>query len=769
MRCPQPGCGGEIEDGYCNVCGLAAPRTAMPAVATAVAGIAISPSADGKCRQPGCGGEIEDGFCNVCGLAPPRNAATAATSAAGAGTTAASPTARTTSSTTRRRTTTRSTSSRARIGAGLVDIAPIPVRDPATVVLADPQVAEEKRYCSQCGEPVGRGREGVPGRTEGFCRQCGHPFSFTPKLKPGEVVAGQYEVVGCLAHGGLGWIYLARDRHVSDRWVVLKGLLNTNDREALAAAMAERRFLAEVEHPNIVKIYNFVEHLDDGYIVMEYVDGVSLRHMLEIRRRENEGQPDPLPLAHAIAYTLEILPAFGYLHRLGLLYCDFKPDNVIQTASSLKLIDLGGVYRINDESSPIYGTAGYQAPEIAETGPTIPSDLFTIGRSLAVLCTNFRGYQSTYEFTLPAPDEIPVYQTFGSLYQFLLRATATNPDDRFQSAEEMADQLLGVLREVVAAESGAPKPGTSTNFSRELVGVADEVDWKRLPAPLATTDDPAAGFLAMVAGTEPAELVGLLDDAPERTIEVELRLASALVDLGRYSEAEELLATLERDDPWEWRIPWHRGLCALAQGRGPEALGSFRAVYWMLPGELAVKLALGYAAELAGDDATAAHWYDLVSRTDPAFTSAAFGLARCRLRLGERAAGITAFARIPDTSHAYIEAQMARARAVLDGQVDGNLDLDEIASLAASIGALPLHAEQRSTIVAAALEAALQVVTEGDGMGSASTAFGYALQEESIRRGLEQSYRELARHAAVPSERCALVDRANQVRAWTLV
>jgi len=72
------------------------------------------------------------------------------------------------------------------------------------------------------------------------------------------VVGGQYEVVGCLAHGGLGWIYLARDRNVSGRWVVLKGLLNSGDPDAYAAAISERQFLAEVEHPLIVEIYNFV-------------------------------------------------------------------------------------------------------------------------------------------------------------------------------------------------------------------------------------------------------------------------------------------------------------------------------------------------------------------------------------------------------------------------------------------------------------------------------------------------------------------------------
>src|SRR5207344_1705045 len=126
-----------------------------------------------------------------------------------------------------------------------------------------------------------------------------------------------------------------RDRKVADRWVVLKGLINSGDQDAMAAALSERRFLAEVEHPNIVKIHNFVEHDADGYIVMEFVNGTSLRDLLEARRRENGGANAPLPVAHALAYVHEILPALGHLHDLGLLFCDFKPDNVMQTGASL--------------------------------------------------------------------------------------------------------------------------------------------------------------------------------------------------------------------------------------------------------------------------------------------------------------------------------------------------------------------------------------------------------------------------------------------------
>ena len=244
MTCPQPGCGGTIQDGYCDTCGLAA----------AVASVPSAPSG------PSSG-----------------SAGSAAWSGGSSGTASGSSAGGRSSRSRSRRTSGRS--ARGRLGAGLVEIPPVPYRDPASAVLADPRVPENKRFCSGCDQPVGRDRDGRAGLTEGFCRNCGTRYSFSPKLEPGDLVAGQYEVLGCLAHGGLGWIYLARDHNVSDRWVVLKGLLNTGDADAMAAAVAERQFLAEVEHPNIVRIYNFVQHADRrtgesaGYIVMEYVGG----------------------------------------------------------------------------------------------------------------------------------------------------------------------------------------------------------------------------------------------------------------------------------------------------------------------------------------------------------------------------------------------------------------------------------------------------------------------------------------------------------------
>ncbi len=157
-----------------------------------------------------------------------------------------------------------------------------PAVDPATAVLADPVLAESKRFCS-CGHKVGRSRPGRPGRLSGFCPKDGQAFDFEPKLSPGDLVGGQYQVIGCIAHGGQGGIYLGYDKRLECS-VVMKGLLNAADPVAMAAAIAEKHFLADIKHARIVGIYNFVRHGGADYIVMEYVSGPSLKQLRAQRR-----------------------------------------------------------------------------------------------------------------------------------------------------------------------------------------------------------------------------------------------------------------------------------------------------------------------------------------------------------------------------------------------------------------------------------------------------------------------------------------------------
>ncbi|MFB9588218.1 serine/threonine-protein kinase [Streptomyces racemochromogenes] len=479
--CLRPGCPGSYEDMgggevYCDTCGLA-PVGAVAAGAEEL----VSPptgmtSAARQGDSRGSAGSRGSGRSSASARSSRSSRSSSSRrSVSGRLSRALSGSGSTRSVSVRSSGSSASSSGRGRLGAGLVSVPEVPRPDPSAAVLENPEVPERKRFCSRsdCGAPVGRARGDRPGRTEGFCTKCGHPYSFVPKLRAGDVVHGQYEVAGCLAHGGLGWVYLAVDRAVSDRWVVLKGLLDTGDQDAMEAAISERRFLAEIEHSNIVRIYNFVEHLDqrtgslDGYIVMEYVGGKSLKEIANERRRP-DGRRDPLPVEQACAYGIEALEALGHLHSRNLLYCDFKVDNAIQQQDQLKLIDMGAVRRMDDEESAIYGTVGYQAPEVAELGPSVASDLYTVARTLAVLTFDFQGYTNVFVDSLPDPEHIEVFQRYESFYRLLVRATDPDPGRRFASAQEMADQLTGVLREVVALQTGRPRPWLSTLFGPEL-------------------------------------------------------------------------------------------------------------------------------------------------------------------------------------------------------------------------------------------------------------------------------------------------------------
>ncbi|HZL75746.1 MAG TPA: tetratricopeptide repeat protein [Propionibacteriaceae bacterium] len=783
-RCTQPGCTGTIVDGYCDVCGSPGPDSTTPAALPEDRVQApTTPDLSGtRCTQPGCTGTIVDGYCDVCGSpGGPANepaddqmpiSAAGAVSAITGGSSRLQSTAlgseRVSGNGSKITKRVRSGSQRlrsARLGAGLTRVPPAPVIDAAQAIMKNPQVPEEKRNCPNCGRPVGRSRDGQPGRAEGFCPNCGNPFSFTPKLQPGDLVAGQYEVAGCLAHGGLGWIYLAKDHNVSDRWVVLKGLLNTGDKDALAVAIVEKQFLAQVEHPLIVEIYNFVTHEDAGYIVMEYVGGTSLKQILKDRMRANNGKFDPLPVDQALAYILEILPAFSYLHDLGLIYCDFKPDNLIQVGDAVKLIDLGGVRRADDQESAIYGTIGYQAPEVAQVGPTVASDIYTIGRTCVVLMSEFRGYQTKYVASLPPVAETPLFATYDSLYRLLTKACATDPADRFASVDEFRVQLLGVLREVVAYKT----PGTALTSAASVLFEApaitsEALEWNELPALRVDTSDPQYAWLSNISVDDPARRLDQLREAPEATAEVRLAQAHAALELRRRDLVEQLVNEMLVEDPWEWRAVWVAGLSALDAGDFASAQSSFNAVYGQVPGELAPKLALALACEHGGEGNIAEGLYRTCASTDANYVAAAaFGMARIRAARDDVAGAVQALDLVPSTSRSYPEARRLRAMQLYESG-DG---LPALAQAMDSISGVRLDPREQSELTVEILERAL---TEVDKNGSKSEIkIGpYEASDETLRDGLEATYRHLAGIETDEQRRYALVDKANAVRRWTL-
>lgn len=535
--------------------------------------------------------------------------------------------------------TSRVTRKRRRLGAGLVDVTWVRDIEPEDAVMSDPVIPEAKRDCWQCGRPLGRSSGPGEGPLNGDCPHCGAHYSFTPGLTPGTMVADQYEITGAIAHGGLGWIYLAFDRNVSDRAVVLKGLLNSNDAEAQAVAFAERQFLASVSHPNIVKIFNFVEHLDTsgrtfGYIVMEYVGGATLKSLTTVDGDSSHRKH--LPISHAIAYLLEVMGALGYLHSVGLVFNDVKPENIMIGGDEVKMIDLGAVSPINGYGH-LYGTPGFQAPEIVKTGPQIVTDIYSIGRTLAVLTLPMPMENGRYIDGLPSPEDAQILAVNESFHRLLQRSTDPDPTQRFSSTDEMATQMLSVLREIVARSTGVPRPALSTVFTPQRTtfgtdlllgpvdGFFDPINSETfldpddiaaaLPVPLVDQTDPAAGLLTSAALSEPNQTLDTIrsakqdglssligtdpgDDHP--SLEVDLAEARAYIELGDVDTALGLLDITSRHHQHSWRIEWFLGLCALINGEPEVAHERFSTVLAAMPGEIAPKLAVAATAELIG-------------------------------------------------------------------------------------------------------------------------------------------------------------------------
>ena len=735
-----------------------------------------------RCLQPGCTGTIADGYCDVCGLAPV-TPSPGLSGAAGLDNTSSASSRLTSAPLGSSRTAPGSRPTRrlgtapaaSRLGAGMTTVPPVPILDPARSLMNPAEVPEDKRYCSVCGSAVGRSRPDRPGRAKGFCPKCRTPFDFEPKLHAGMLVGGQYEVAGCLAHGGMGWIYLARDRNVNDRWVVLKGLLNAGDPDAYRAAVAEKQFLAEVEHPLIVEIYNFVTAPDGtSYIVMEYVGGKSLNNLLKDRMSANGGRFDAAPPDQAIAYMIEVLPAFSYLHGLNLLYCDFKPANIIQAGDAVKLIDLGGVRKIGDDVTPIYGTIGFQAPEVPADGCTIASDLYTVGRALAVLLFEFRGYQSSFVDSIPGPESVPLFAQHDSLFRFLLKGTASLPEDRFQSAEEMREQLLGVLREVTATlqggHTGAVTRSTPSRLFSTPAVSSDGLTWRDLPVLSPDASDPMAGWLAGVTAEDPRARREALQDAPEQTPAVWLSAAYAALALDDTAQADAIATRILEADAWDWRGVWIMGLAALSRGDAPSAVSAFNAVYGQVPGELAPKLALARACEETADAAVAGRLYRTCAITDAAYVAPAqFGLARIAAKSLDRAGALLALDSIPATSRAYGDARRTKALLLADQPEPGH-ELDDLDRATAELELGNLDQRARTDLRIKILSAALDLVRSGTVSDAAGRHVGgVAVTQKALRVALERSYREAARQAVDDVERIRLVEQANQIRPKTLV
>lgn len=732
------------------------------------------------CPRDGCPGVVgRTGFCTHCGLEPPEDSGTVVVGGLPA-LIIPPPGERPT-----RVTSTMATRPQQTTGHGTGDEhVPLPVvalTDLTSRVLPDAGVPESQRYCGKhgCGVPVGRSLGGRPAPEEGYCPECGSPFSFSPKLAKGDLVAGRYDVRGCVARGGLGFVYLATDIRLGQP-VALKGLIDTNNTAAVRIAENESQVLIALEHSNIVRILDVVTHSGASYIVMEFVDGLSLREVKN-RGRASLDAPDGRLLAeHVVVYGREILTALSYLHGQGLLYCDMKPDNVIHGERRIKLIDFGAIRRIGDRESPWVGTEHYQIgpDELATRGLTVRSDIHTVGVTLRELFQASDGWSPTGE---PHPAGFGIQ----SFEHVLSRATAPF-DRRFASAGEMLVQLDGVLNEILSLRDRGSRPAFSTLFAEPAVlldaglgqpppleqwttGVATQVGDRPtppdialgLPVPREDPDDARIAFLRTVRAPDAARLLKKLEKAGT-SVEVEFRRCRALLELsdvdGAANRVRHAARLLGGRAPYDWRVFWHRGLIALAAGDVAEAAERFEAVYHDIPGEETPKLALGLCAEHLGKDA--GRYYDAlwVHRSQ---VNAAFGLARVALARGDRARAARVLDEVPEFSR-YDEAARIAGIRVLAGPLPGGAlpTGAEIGQAADRLSDLELDESGSARLRAEVLQSALKRARDlppGPLLGGLPT-------EDGLRARLDETLRELAWQAPGPREHDVLTDLANEIR-----
>jgi eukaryotic-like serine/threonine-protein kinase len=305
------------------------------------------------------------------------------------------------------------------------------------------------------------------------------------------LLGGRYELDGVVGRGGMAEVYRARDIRL-DRIVGVKTLREdlARDQTFQARFRREAQSAASLNHPSIVAVYDTGEDMIGPtpvpYIVMEYVDGRTLRDLLRDDRR--------LLPERALEITDGVLRALDYSHRNGIVHRDIKPGNVMLTrAGDVKVMDFGIARAVSDaqatmtQTAQVIGTAQYLSPEQAR-GERVDarSDLYSTGCLLYELLTGrppFTGdspvaiaYQHVRENPIPpsrVDPEIPPWAD-----SIVLKAMAKDPGDRYQSAGEMRNDIQRALQGMpVAAPTrldayqGTRRMGQSTQMAGRTSGI----------------------------------------------------------------------------------------------------------------------------------------------------------------------------------------------------------------------------------------------------------------------------------------------------------
>src|SRR6185437_2011645 len=265
----------------------------------------------------------------------------------------------------------------------------------------------------------------------------------------GQVFSNRYRIEREIARGGMAEVYLARDESLN-RLVALKALFPEFAREPsfVERFRREAQAAANLNHPNIVGIYDWGQESGTYFIVMEYVEGRSLRDLMR-----NEGPVEP---GRAADITAEIASALAFAHRSGVVHRDVKPGNVLITPQGhVKVTDFGiaraGTSDGLTQTGSVMGTATYFSPEQAQ-GLAVDgrSDVYALGVVLYELVTGVApftadspvsvAYKHVREEAVAPTERNPDVPP--DLERIILTALAKLPDNRYQTADDMRADIL---------------------------------------------------------------------------------------------------------------------------------------------------------------------------------------------------------------------------------------------------------------------------------------------------------------------------------------
>jgi Tol biopolymer transport system component len=305
---------------------------------------------------------------------------------------------------------------------------------------------------------------------------------------------GPYEVTALLGAGGMGEVYNARDTRL-DRSVAIKVLPGhvSADPERRARFEREAKTVAGLNHSHICTLYDVGEHEGSTFLVMEHLTGETLAQRLE---------KGPLPLEQALTTATEIADALAAAHRQGVIHRDLKPGNVMLTKAGAKLLDFGlaklkghgeqpaaaHLASAPTQSTPltgegmIVGTLQYMAPEQLEGKPAdARTDLWALGAILYEMVTGKRAFEGTSAASLIANiinAEPPALATLQPLTppgvdRLVRRCLAKDPDARWQTACDLADELRWIVQSSTSQLAALAEPGRRSVWrDRTLWGVA---------------------------------------------------------------------------------------------------------------------------------------------------------------------------------------------------------------------------------------------------------------------------------------------------------